>query len=321
MALLFTDLVGFSSWALKAGDAATLLLLRDVGTVLESAVLGHQGRIVKRLGDGVMATFLDAPAAVDAALDAQDALREVEVDGYRPRMRAGVHWGRPRKLGGDYLGVDVNIAARVGDAAKADQLLASDTVLAAARRHGSELRAAQALCGPTAPRASSTSPLYRGPRPPGRLDGLGRVPATARFHAARRRGMPPDVAACYLERRLSPPLAQAKPGAHADRQRRLKRAMLSLRRPYTRVVCVLLAGLLACAAAVWLMSHSSAARAASTGQLQQQISQGQSRISSLSGALSATSSHLAQLNRSIAQSARLGSHGSRPILTPSAPSC
>ncbi len=129
LALLFTDLVGFSSWALKAGDAATLLLLREVGTVLESAVLGHHGRIVKRLGDGVMATFLDAPAAVGAALDAQDALREVEVAGYRPRMRAGVHWGRPRKLGGDYLGVDVNIAARVGDAAKADQVLASDTIL------------------------------------------------------------------------------------------------------------------------------------------------------------------------------------------------
>jgi class 3 adenylate cyclase len=76
-----------------------------------------------------MATFLDAAAAVAAALDAHEALQQVEVDGYRPRMRAGVHWGRPRKLGGDYHGVDVNIAARVGDAAKADQVLVSDTAL------------------------------------------------------------------------------------------------------------------------------------------------------------------------------------------------
>ena len=45
-------------------------------------------------------------------------------------MRAGVHWGRPRKIGGDYLGVDVNIAARVGEAAKADQLLVSEQALA-----------------------------------------------------------------------------------------------------------------------------------------------------------------------------------------------
>jgi class 3 adenylate cyclase len=129
LAILFTDLAGFSSWALKAGDAAALELLREVGAAVEGAVLAHQGRIVKRLGDGVMATFLSAEAAVQAALDAQEATRHIELNGYQPRMRAGVHWGRPRKLGGDYLGVDVNIAARVAEAAKADELLVSDVVL------------------------------------------------------------------------------------------------------------------------------------------------------------------------------------------------
>jgi adenylate cyclase len=129
LALLFTDLVGFSSWALEAGDSATLELLRAVGLAEEKAVQDNDGRIVKRLGDGVMATFLQAKSALDAALDAQEALRTIEVDGHRPRMRAGIHWGRPRRLGGDYLGVDVNIAARVADAAKADQVLVSDPVL------------------------------------------------------------------------------------------------------------------------------------------------------------------------------------------------
>lgn len=126
LALLFTDLVGFSSWALKAGDAAALELLREVGTVVEAAVLANEGRIVKRLGDGLMATFLQAQAAVEAALDAQDGLAVIEIDGYSPRMRAGVHWGKPRHLGGDYIGVDVNIAARVGDAAKAGEVVVSD---------------------------------------------------------------------------------------------------------------------------------------------------------------------------------------------------
>src|SRR5262249_5451322 len=87
------------------------------------------GRIVKRLGDGLMAAFLSVQDAVEAALDAQDALADVVVDGYHPQMRAGVHWGRPRPLGGDYLGVDVNIAARVADAAKADQVLVSEGAL------------------------------------------------------------------------------------------------------------------------------------------------------------------------------------------------
>ena len=129
LAILFTDLAGFSSWALQVGDAAALELLREVGAATDGAVLAHQGRVVKRLGDGIMATFLSAEAAVQAALDAQEAVREIELDGYRPRLRAGVHWGRPRKLGGDYLGVDVNIAARVAEAAKPNELLVSDTVL------------------------------------------------------------------------------------------------------------------------------------------------------------------------------------------------
>lgn len=73
MALLFTDLQGFSSWALQAGDAATLELLREVGIAKESAVLAHGGRIVKRLGDGLMASFLTAEAAVQAALRAPAA--------------------------------------------------------------------------------------------------------------------------------------------------------------------------------------------------------------------------------------------------------
>jgi adenylate cyclase len=130
LALLFTDLVGFSTWALKAGDGPTLELLRAVGTAEETAVNQHGGQIVKRLGDGLMATFLDVQDAVDAALDANQALDAVEIDGHTPRIRAGIHWGRPRRLGGDYLGIDVNIAARVADAAKGGEVLVSDAVFA-----------------------------------------------------------------------------------------------------------------------------------------------------------------------------------------------
>jgi adenylate cyclase len=142
MALLFTDLVGFSEWALQAGDAAVLELLREFGTAVEAVIARHEGRIVKRLGDGLMATFLDGQEAVDAALDAQEAVREIKVDGHSPRMRAGVHWGRPRKLGGDFLGVDVNVAARVTSAAKAGQVLVSDALLA--KLNGDGVRAGRA---------------------------------------------------------------------------------------------------------------------------------------------------------------------------------
>lgn len=152
LAVLFTDLVGFSSWALQAGDSATLELLREVGAVVETAIENRGGRIVKRLGDGVMATFLTAQDALDAALDAQEALAAVEVAGYTPRMRAGVHWGRPRRLGGDYLGVDVNIAARVADAAKAEQVAVSDPALARISLDGLQSTRSKRLKAQGAPR-------------------------------------------------------------------------------------------------------------------------------------------------------------------------
>ncbi len=129
--ILFTDLVEFSSWVLDAGDELALQLLRAVAEVVEPVISSHRGRVVKRLGDGHMAVFADPRAGVDAALSIQDGLSGVVVGGHEPQLRAGLHLGRPRKLGGDYLGTDVNIAARVGAAAGAGEVLISDTVLAA----------------------------------------------------------------------------------------------------------------------------------------------------------------------------------------------
>ncbi len=126
--LLFTDLVGFSSWALEAGDEAAFELLRQVGNGVEGAVTAHRGRVVKRLGDGLMASFLEPVQAVEAALDAQYAVTTVQVEGHRPRLRAGAHVGRPRRIGGDYLGIDVNVAARVADGAGPGEVLISEPV-------------------------------------------------------------------------------------------------------------------------------------------------------------------------------------------------
>jgi adenylate cyclase len=125
VAILFTDLVDFSDWALEAGDQAALELLRRVGTVGDAAICAHGGQVVKRMGDGLMAVFSSTRSAVDAAHEARVEVGGLAVSGYRPKLRAGVHVGRPRKLGGDYLGVDVNIAARVAAAASGDEVLVS----------------------------------------------------------------------------------------------------------------------------------------------------------------------------------------------------
>jgi adenylate cyclase len=138
--ILFTDLVGFSAWVLSAGDERGLELLRVVAGVVEPVVLRCGGRVVKRLGDGHMAAFGSPADGLSAALAIQDGLPSIAVDGHRPRLRAGLHRGQPRKLGGDYLGTDVNVAARIAAAAGPGEVLVSAAVLADVDTSGLTLR-------------------------------------------------------------------------------------------------------------------------------------------------------------------------------------
>ena len=152
VAILFTDLVGFSAWALEVGDEAALELLRQVASAAEPAIRDHGGRIVKRLGDGHMAVFADAEAAVRAAFDVQARVAAIDVEGYRPALRAGVHLGSPRKLGADYLGVDVNVAARVADAADGGQVLVSGPAMEALPADGIDAKRKRRFRAKGAPR-------------------------------------------------------------------------------------------------------------------------------------------------------------------------
>jgi adenylate cyclase len=79
----------------------------------------------------MMAVFGDAADALAAVTEACTRLDGVHADGYSPQIRAGIHVGRPRKIGGDYLGVDVNIAARVAEQAAGNEVLVSDRALEA----------------------------------------------------------------------------------------------------------------------------------------------------------------------------------------------
>ncbi|MFD3462622.1 adenylate/guanylate cyclase domain-containing protein [Nocardia fluminea] len=131
--IVFTDLVGFSSWSLSVGDEATLELLRKVARAIEPPIVERGGQVVKRMGDGLMAVFSSPDRAVRAALAARRNLAGVEVNGYTPRMRVGLHTGSPREIGGDWLGVDVNIAARMMEAGGNGNTMVSSTTLAALR--------------------------------------------------------------------------------------------------------------------------------------------------------------------------------------------
>jgi len=152
VAILFTDIVRFSPWALEAGDEAALELLRQVATVEDEVISSNGGSLVKRLGDGSMSVFGSPDDAVRAALHTHESVRDIEVEGHTPTLRAGVHVGRPRRVGSDYLGVDVNIAARVGECAKAGEVLVSDPAHAAMEDKGFQFGRKRRLRDTGAPR-------------------------------------------------------------------------------------------------------------------------------------------------------------------------
>jgi class 3 adenylate cyclase len=127
--IVFSDLVGFSDWSLQAGDDLTLRMLRQVSAAVEPPLLDRGGQIVKRMGDGLMAVFRDPVVAVTAVLAARDAVKIVEVQGHTPRIRFGLHTGRPQRLAADWLGVDVNIAARVMERAVRGGIMVSGPTL------------------------------------------------------------------------------------------------------------------------------------------------------------------------------------------------
>jgi adenylate cyclase len=128
VAIAFTDLVGFSEWAVNAGDETALDLLRQVGVVMDASVERRNGRVVKRLGDGTMVVFESPDEAIEGTQEALDAVASLKCDGYQPMLRAGVHFGEPTRIGGDYLGVDVTVAARLCEAAADGEILISNDV-------------------------------------------------------------------------------------------------------------------------------------------------------------------------------------------------
>src|SRR6202012_850976 len=81
------------------------------------------------MGDGLMAVFRNPTVAVQAVVQASEAVKSIEVEGYRPRMRVGIHAGKPQRLAADWLGVDVNIAARVMERATRGGIMVSGPTL------------------------------------------------------------------------------------------------------------------------------------------------------------------------------------------------
>src|SRR5688572_11799320 len=121
------DVADFSEYTAAEGDEAALALLDSFLDVAELYVRGARGRVVKRLGDGLMAAYPTAGEAVRASVAIQGMLHtRATTGGASPEARIGVHVGTAVERDGDLFGYDVNLAARVMEAARPGQVLLSE---------------------------------------------------------------------------------------------------------------------------------------------------------------------------------------------------
>jgi class 3 adenylate cyclase len=121
--VVFTDLVGSTERAAALGDRLWRALLNDHDVAARRLLDAFNGRLVKSIGDGTLATFDGPTRAVRFALAMRDSVRELGVE-----MRCGVHTGEVERRGEDVGGLAVHLAARVQGVALPGQVLVSRTV-------------------------------------------------------------------------------------------------------------------------------------------------------------------------------------------------
>lgn len=117
--VMFTDLEGFTRFTAKEGDEVAAHLIAEHQRLMGPVVRSRGGRIVKRMGDGLMLTFPAPEAAVLAALELVELIEEPL------RLRAGLHLGEAVITRDDVLGHVVNVAARITEVAKGSEVVAS----------------------------------------------------------------------------------------------------------------------------------------------------------------------------------------------------
>ncbi|MEY2491798.1 MAG: hypothetical protein QOH31_3277 [Verrucomicrobiota bacterium] len=128
--VLFTDIVNSTSLTQALGDEMAMELLQIHDKIVRDALAASNGREVKHTGDGIMASFVSAAAAVRCAAQIQRELarREQERSQYQIKLRIGGAAGEPVEHANDIFGSTVQLANRLCSHAEPDQILVSNVV-------------------------------------------------------------------------------------------------------------------------------------------------------------------------------------------------
>jgi class 3 adenylate cyclase len=128
--ILFTDIVESTALTQQMGDEAVMALLDLHDTVVRNALAGLGGREVKHTGDGIMASFVSAAAAVKCATQIQRDLAKHEKKQHdnKLKLRIGAAAGEPVEQHHDLFGSTVQLAARLCAHASPEQILVSNAL-------------------------------------------------------------------------------------------------------------------------------------------------------------------------------------------------
>lgn len=121
--IMFTDIVGYT--ALMGNDEKRAFEILTKNRELQKPVIEkYNGRWIKELGDGVMASFQTVSDAVHAAIQIQEQCRTT--GGFS--LRIGIHLGEVVFDNGDIFGDGVNVASRIQSVAPVGGIAVSETV-------------------------------------------------------------------------------------------------------------------------------------------------------------------------------------------------
>jgi class 3 adenylate cyclase len=130
---MFTDIVTSTDLVGLIGDEQWEALLAWHDRALRAAIAEHEGTEISHTGDGFFVTFDRAGDAVEAAVSIQRRLVEHRREhGFAPQVRVGLHTDEATLDGSDFRGKGVHLAARIGSAAGAEEIVVSAAALEAA---------------------------------------------------------------------------------------------------------------------------------------------------------------------------------------------
>lgn len=128
--VMFTDIVGSTALTQRLGDEGAMHLLRVHDRIVRKALEANGGREVKHTGDGIMAAFHSAAAAMRAACAIQEGLGQhrQQTPDQPVEVRIGAAVGEPIEEGDDLFGSTVQLAARLCAHATPGQIVVSSAI-------------------------------------------------------------------------------------------------------------------------------------------------------------------------------------------------